>query len=190
MPKIHFFTQQDNVPLQADFNPPPKKKNTYRITNWPDYNKALIQRGAITLWLDEQTLDNWYHSGPQLPGGAIRYSDTCIQCALSIKAVLRLAFRQTQGLIHSLLEVIQLDLQPPSYTQLCRRQAKSTMVFDSPEDHSADDQPLHLVIDSTGLKVYGEGEWRVRQYGVTKRRTWRKLHLAWMRPPTWSTPLS
>ena len=189
MPKIHFFTQQDNTPPDADADPaPPPKKKVYHLTNWPQYNNALIQRGAITLWLDEQTLAEWYYNGPQLPGGSYRYSDTCIRCALSIKAVLGLAFRQTQGLIKSLLEVMKLDLRPPSYTQLCRRQAKLTTVFEPPLSPPDGNQPgrgwcgiptaLHLVVDSTGLKVFGEGEWKVRKYGAEKRRTWRKLHLA------------
>lgn len=169
MPKIRFFDPTEEHPPQ---------KVTYRLTNWPQYNRALINRGALTLWLDEKTLAAWYYGGPQLAGGAYRYSDACIQCCLSIKAVLGLAFRQTQGLIHSLLETMKLSLQPPSYTQLCRRQAKLTMAFEPPHPPPPDNEPLHLVIDSTGLKVYGEGEWRVRQYGITKRRTWRKLHLA------------
>lgn len=177
MPKIHFFTPEDNIHPEAAPNPPPKKK-TYRLTNWPHYNKALIQRGAITLWLNEQTLAEWYYEGPQLPGGIYRYSDTCIRCALSIRAVLGLAFRQTQGLINSLLEVMKLDLQPPSYTQLCRRQAKLRMVFEASQSPPASGRSLHLVVDSTGLKVFGEGEWKVRKHGPEKRRTWRKLHLA------------
>lgn len=177
MPKIRFFTPQDNVLPKAELDTPPKKK-AYRLTNWPDYNKALIQRGVITLWLQEQTLAEWYYNGPQRPGGGFRYSDACIECSLSIKAVLGLAFRQTQGLIQSLLDVMKLDLHPPSYTQLCRRQASLMTAFEPPQAPPASSQPLHLVLDSTGLKVFGEGEWKVRQHGSQQRRTWRKLHLA------------
>lgn len=177
MPKIHFFSPQDNTSPKTA-SPPPNPKKTYRLTNWPDYNKALIQRGAITLWLTEQTLAEWYYQGPRLPGGIYRYSDTCIQCILSIKAVLGLAFRQTQGLICSLFQVMRLQLQPPSYTQLCRRQAKLMSAFEPPKCPLDCNRSLHLVVDSTGLKVFGEGEWKVRKHGVGKRRTWRKLHLA------------
>ena len=153
MPKIHFFTQADNQPPKAQKEPPtPKEK--YRLTNWPEYNKALIDRGLITLWLDEITLYQWYYKGPRTPGGLVRYSDQCIQAALALKAVFRLAFRQTQGLIQSLLEVMKLALQVPSYTQLCRRQARIN-AFTPPMPPS---KPLYIVLDSTGLKVYGEGE--------------------------------
>ena len=84
MSKIHFFTPADNVP---------PKKSAYRLSNWPEYNKALVQRGAITLWLDEQTLAQWYHQGLHSPGGVLRYSDRCIEAALALKVVLGLAFR-------------------------------------------------------------------------------------------------
>lgn len=180
MPKLHFFTQADNqVPKK------PKKakksqsaKETYRLSNWPEYNKALITRGFVTLWLSEDTLANWYYQGSRAAGGQFRYSDGCIQAALALKAIFRLAFRQTQGLIQSMLAIMKMNLQVPSYTQLCRRQAK-VVAFSAPvpcEDSTV--EALHIVIDSTGLKVYGEGEWKVKKHGTHKRRTWRKLHLA------------
>lgn len=173
MSKLHFFTQADNQPLKGQKEPPtPKAK--YRLTNWPAYNKALIQRGFITLWLDQATLAQWYYQGPRTAGGLFRYSEQCIQAALALKAVFRLAFRQTQGLIESLLDVIEMDLQVPSYTQLCRRQVRIN-AFSLPISPS---EPIYIVLHSTGLKVYGEGEWKVRKHGAGKRRTWRKLHLA------------
>lgn len=176
MPKIHFFTKADNQPPKAERKPPvPKEK--YRITNWPEYNKSLINRGFITLWLDEDTLEHWYYKGPRTRGGLVRYSDQCIQAALAIKAVFRLAFRQTQGLIQSLLAIMKMNIQVPSYSQLCRRQAnlKAFQAPTTPTD--SEPKPIHLVVDSTGLKVYGEGEWKVRKHGADKRRIWRKLHL-------------
>jgi hypothetical protein len=160
MPKIHFFTQADNQAPNLEKEPkkPQSSKEKYRLTNWPDYNKALINRGFVTLWLDEDTLANWYYQGPRALGGLFRYSDQCIQAALSLKAVFRLAFRQTQGLIQSLLEAMKMPLQVPSYTQLCRRQAGLTgFCAPIPPTHEAV-QPIHIVIDSTGLKVYGEGD--------------------------------
>jgi len=96
MPKLHFFTQADNqVPKKA--KKPQTAKETYRLTNWPEYNKALIDRGFVTIWLTEDTPANWYHQGPRAPGGLFLYSDRCIQAALALKAVFRLAFRQTNS---------------------------------------------------------------------------------------------
>ena len=173
MPKLNFFTQADNQPQKAHKEPPtPKIK--YHLTNWPEYNKALIQRGFITIWLEQSTLDQWYYQGPRTAGGLFRYSEQCIQAALALKAVFGLAFRQTQGLIQSLLDVMKMELQVPSYTQLCRRQARSN-AFTPPTPTS---EPIYIVLDSTGLKVYGEGKWKVKKHGADKRRTRRKLHLA------------
>lgn len=179
MPKIHFFTTQDNQPSKASQQPkePTAPKQHYRLTNWPDYNKALIERGSITLWLDEHTLTHWYYQSPSKPGGLFRYSNQCIQAALALKAVFRLAFRQTQGLIQSVLDAMKVKLAVPSYSQLCRRQA-SLRAFSAPVPAGIDPvEPIHIVVDSTGLKVYGEGEWKVKKHGADKRRTWRKLHL-------------
>ena len=177
MPKLHFFTQADNQPPKAHKEPPtPKQK--YRLTNWPEYNKSLINRGFITLWLDQNTLDQWYYQGSRTAGGLLRYSEQCIQAALALKAVFRLAFRQTQGLIESLLAVMKMNLQAPSYTQLCRRQARSSVFTSSTLLGEMPSEPIYIVLDSTGLKVYGEGEWKVKKHGADKRRTWRKLHLA------------
>lgn len=176
MPKIHFFTQADNLPPKAQ-KEPSSSKEKYRLTNWPQYNKALINRGFITLWLDENTLAQWYYQGPHTRGGVFRYSDPCIAAALAIKAVFRLAFRQTQGLIQSLLAIMKMDIQVPSYSQLCRRQARLNAFCAPPKPVETPPEPIHLVVDSTGLKVYGEGEWKVKKHGAGKRRTWRKLHL-------------
>ena len=177
MPKLHFFIQADNQPPKAQ-KKLPKPKEKYRITNWSEYNKTLINRGFVTLWLDQNTLDNWYYQGPRTAGGLFRYSDQCIQAALALKAVFRIAFRQTQGLIQSVLALMKMELQVPSYTQLCRRQARLN-AFDPPTPLSdSPAEPIYIVLDSTGLKVYGEGEWKVKKHGADKRRTWRKLHLA------------
>lgn len=177
MPKLHFFTQADNQPPKAQ-KEPPSPKTKYRLTNWPEYNKALIQRGFITLWLDQTTLDQWYYQGLPTAGGLFRYSEQCIQAALALKAVFRLAFRQTQGLIQSLLDGIKMKLQVPSYTQLCRRQARINPFAPPMPPSESPGEPIYIVLDSTGLKVYGEGEWKVKKHGADKRRTWRKLHLA------------
>ncbi|MFN8349442.1 MAG: transposase [Spirosomataceae bacterium] len=127
MPKLHFFTQVDNQIPQK-----PKKvkksqsaKEIYRLSNWPEYNKSLISRGFVTLWLSEDTLANWYYQVcPRDAGGHVSLFRQVHSGCFALKAVFRLAFRQTQGLIQSVLATVKLNLQVPSYTQLCRRQAK------------------------------------------------------------------
>jgi hypothetical protein len=183
-PKIRFFDPKDEKKparnaQKAQSRPKEQPKAHYRLTNWPAYNQALIDRGSLQLWIDEDTIQNWYYQGPQKPGGAYRYSEVCIECALRIKYVLSLAFRQTQGFMASLFDAIKLDLQTPSYSQLCRRQAQLTPQLTPAPSPSTSQEPTYVVVDSTGLKVYGEGEWKVRQHGTTQRRTWRKVHVVY-----------
>jgi Transposase DDE domain len=150
-------------------------KQTYRIRNWAEYNAALIQRGSFTLWLDEAMIERWYNAEKSGRRGASNiYSDLAIQCALTLKAVYRLPLRATQGFLASLLHLMQVPLTPPHSSTCCRRQA--TLDVRIPRTPST--EARHLVVDSTGLKVFGEGEWKVRQHGYSKRRTWRKLHVA------------
>lgn len=153
----------------------PKTNNpTYRIRNWPEYNAALIQRGSFTLWLDEAMLKQWYNAEKSGRRGASNlYSDLAIQCALTLKAVYRLPLRATQGFLGSLLDLMQVPLRVPHYSTCCRRQARLEVRI----ARTMSAGPRHVVVDSTGLKVFGEGEWKVRQHGYSKRRTWRKLHV-------------
>jgi Transposase DDE domain len=148
-------------------------KATYRIRNWKQYNDALVSRGSLTLWVDRDTLQAWKYQGPSQRGAQFEYSDTAIECLLTLKAVYHLTLRATEGFARSLFGLMGLDLPVPDYSTLCRRSA--TVRLTLPRKASG---PLHLVIDSTGLKVYGEGEWKVRQHGYSRRRTWLKLHLA------------
>lgn len=185
-PKIRFFKPEECVKaskIRYKTSPPKLAKTSYRVINWPAYYQGLIQRGSLHLWLDEQTLQTWYHTAPQKPGGAYLYSEACIECILPVKYVLKLAFRQTQGLLISLMKAMKLPLQIPSYSQLCRRQAKLAQRLLTKQDQTtqwprSDGQATYVLVDSTGLKVYGEGEWKMRQHGTSKRRIWRKLHLA------------
>lgn len=150
------------------------KKPQYRIRNWSQYNRSLVQRGSITFWFDEESLKNWFEtqsSGKR--GRPPKYSDLAIQCLLLIKSVFHLDFRKLQGFAQSLVELLDLAVEIPSYTQICRRQKALGVGL----SHCATGEALHVVVDSTGLKIYGEGEWKVRQHGYSKRRTWRKLHL-------------
>jgi hypothetical protein len=154
---------------------PSKPKSKYRIRNWPEYNQSLINRGSITFWFDEESIDKWYSTErTKKPGRPTTYSDHAIRCGLMIKAVFRIALRALQGLVGSIIKILGLDLACPHYTRFSRR-AKGLQIplrrFMKPGEK------LHVVFDSTGVKVYGEGEWKVRKHGYSKRRTWRKVHV-------------
>lgn len=153
----------------------PTSKEKYRVKNWSSYNQSLINRGKITVYFTEDVIDAWYDDGPAQRGAQFEYSDMCIESLLMLKVVFKLTYRQTQGFATSLLSLINFSsLSIPSYTQLCRR--SKSLEIDAlalPKGGG----PITLAFDSTGLKVYGEGEWKVRKHGWSKRRTWRKLHL-------------
>ncbi|HFA52013.1 MAG TPA: IS5 family transposase [Bacteroidetes bacterium] len=149
-------------------------KNKYQVLNWSDYNKALVKRGDITIYFSDEAIENWYSDLPNQRGAQPVYSDLCIESLLMFKVVFKLAYRQTQGFAQSLLKLMGVDdLEVPSYSQICRR-AKDLNVIPYQIPKSG---PIVITIDSTGLKIYGEGEWKVRKHGYSKRRTWRKLHL-------------
>lgn len=151
-----------------------KKKQQYRIRNWSEYNKALCNRGSITFWFDEEAIQSWLnHKKTGKRGKPRTYGDPCIQVMLVLKAVYHLPQRSTYGLVCSLLELMDLDLPVPHPTILSRRAANLCIAL--PRQNKS--EPLHVLVDATGLKVYGEGEWKVRTHGYQKRRTWRKLHL-------------
>ena len=151
-------------------SPAPKPKPRYRVTNWREYNRALVARGAITLWIDEAVVAGWGAAG----GKGWRYSDTAILCALSLRAVFGLTLRQTQGFLHDLTRLLGLEITVPHYSTFSRRAATLTV----PRPARSSGGPVHLAVDATGLKVYGAGEGNVRAPGTDKRRVWRKLHLA------------
>lgn len=149
-------------------------KKAYRVRNWKDYNSALINRGSITLWIDEESINGWYadNDSPKKRGRPKKYSDIAIRTMLLLKQVYRLALRSCHGFVKSLMELLKLDLEIPSYTQVCRRQKSIEL-----PRMAGNKESIHIVIDASGLKVFGEGEWKVRQHGWEKRRTWRKLHI-------------
>jgi transposase len=151
-----------------------KQKQLYRIRNWRDYNKALVGRGSLTLWIDTHSTDTWLdHDTPARRGRRRRYTDAAILCALQLREVYHLPLRATQGLLSSILHLLHVELPSAHYSTLSRR-ARSLSLSLAP----APKKIKHLVIDSSGLKVYGEGEWQMRTHGKQKRRTWRKLHLS------------
>jgi len=149
-----------------------KQKTPYRIRNWPAYNAALIGRGSLTLWVDDEAIRSWRYTGPTQRGAQYHYADTAIRCVLTLRVVYHPALRAADGLARSVFELLEVALPVPNYSTLSRRAAALTVALGALPRAT----PLHLVIDSSGFKVYGEGEWKVRQHGWSKRRTWRKLH--------------
>ena len=150
------------------------KKTHYRIRNWPQYNAALIERGSLTLWVDEEALSAWRYTGPRQRGAQYVDTEAAIKCVLTLRAVYHVALRATQGLTRSVFALLEVRLPVPSYSPLSRRATEVRGAVGALPRSG----PLPLVSDSSGFKVYGEGEWKVRQDGWSKRRTWRKLHLA------------
>jgi IS5 family transposase len=153
-----------------------KKKRNYRIRNWSEYNASLVKRGSLTLWVDESVEASWVNEELSGRRGASKtYSDTAIEMTLLLKVVYNLPLRATQGMLASILKLMQLEHLPvPDYSTLCRRQQTLEVAV----NRRAAGEAIHVVVDSTGCKVFGEGEWKVRQHGYSKRRTWRKLHVA------------
>jgi Transposase DDE domain len=147
-------------------------KQRHRVTNWAAYEAALRQRGSLTVWFTDEAIAAWRAAPRTTRGGQPWYSPLAILTALTLRAVFRLALRQTEGLIGSLLRLLGLELRVPDHSTLSRR-AEGLSV---PRPHPGTG-PLHLLVDSTGLKLGGPGEWLVEKHGARRRRAWRKLHL-------------
>src|SRR3954469_24193940 len=156
----------------------PRQK--HKVTNWPAYDASLRQRGSLTVWFTEEAITAWRAEPRTTRGGQPWYSELAILTALTLRAVFRLAYRQTEGLIGSLMGLLGLDLPVPDHTTLSRRAA--TLEVPRPRSSSRPNahtrtEPVHLLVDSTGLKVCGPGEWLIEKHGTKTRRSWRKLHL-------------
>lgn len=151
------------------------KKNTrYRTRNWKDYNRALKQRGSLTIWINTDAIEKW--TSDELtgePGASPKYTDLAIETMAMAQAVYGLPGRQTQGFLQSVFELMNLKLSVPDHSTLSRRRRRMAITWPVKDLTKS----RHLVVDSTGVKVYGEGEWKVRQHGFSKYRTWRKLHI-------------
>jgi len=150
------------------------KKNTkYCIRSWSNYNRSLKQRGSLTFWISPEAIANWMTSElTGEPGASPTYAELAIETMATVQALFSLAGRQTQGFLQSVFALMNLELPVPDHSTLSRR--RQHLTIDLPVKEGATSR--HLVVDSTGIKVYGEGEWKVRQHGIRKRRTWRKLH--------------
>ncbi len=146
-----------------------------KTTNWKQYNKALINRGSLTFWMDEEAIHQWKQSKQDKRGRPRQFSDLAITTALMVKRVFSMPLRLLQGFIDSVFSLANVPIVYPHYSCISRR-AKQIEVLFKPKTSGA---IQHLAIDATCLKVYGEGEWKVKKHGTDgKRRVWRKLHLA------------
>src|SRR4051795_2906917 len=171
MPTVPFKLNQDrrhHIPRQQ-----------HKVTNWPAYDASLRQRGSLTVWFTDEAIAAWEAEPRTTRGGQPWYSELAILTALTLRAVFRLAYRQTEGLIGSLIRLLGLTLPVPDHTTLSRRAA--TVDVPQPRRPSpeagGEAEPLHLLVDSTGLKLCGPGEWLIEKHGTKTRRSWRKLHL-------------
>jgi hypothetical protein len=157
-----------------------------KVVNWREYDESLRRRGSLTVWFSDEVIEAWKASPRTGRGGRPEYSDLAILTGLTLKAVFRLAYRQTEGLIGSVIGLLGLDLAVPDHSTLCRRAETLEVPRPKPRGAGADDaaggadggaEPLHLLVDSTGLKLIGAGEWLVEKHGTKRRRSWRKMHL-------------
>src|SRR3712207_7119050 len=145
----------------------------YQVRNWRDYEAGLKRRGDLTLWLDEAVLAGLQAPPRTTPAGQARYSDVAIELVLILRSVLHLALRQAEGFAASVLRLLGQELRVPDHTTLCRRGRG----FAGRQPKAVPHGPMHLGIDSTGLKLFGQGERDGEKHGRA-RRAWRKLHLA------------
>jgi hypothetical protein len=148
----------------------PKQKR--RVTNSAAYDATLRQRGSLTIWFTDEAIEGWRAQPRTTAGGQPWYSPLAILTALTLRAVFRLALRQTEGLIGSIVHLLGLDLAVPDHTTLSRRAA--TLEVPQPRRGG---ESLHLLVDSTGLKLCGAGEWLIEKHGTKTRRSWRTLHI-------------
>ena len=149
-----------------------RPKTLYRVKNWSEYDKALVQRGSITFWMSDDFEKTWLYSGKKQRGSQFDYTDQAILMMLTVKEVFHLTNRGVEGFVRSLFRMMKINLPVPDHSTLSKR--GKDLKVKLPKKTS---QSLNIVMDSTGLKIYGEGEWKVRMHGVSKRRTWRKLHV-------------
>jgi hypothetical protein len=144
-----------------------------RVTNWAEYDAALRQRGSLTVWFSEEAIAGWKASPRTTRGGQPLFSNMAIQTGLILRTVFGLALRQTEGLIGSIIHLLGIELAVPDHSTLGRRAQTVTL----PKWTRRHAGPLQLIVDSTGLKLNGPGEWRIEKHGTTKRRSWHKLHI-------------
>ena len=182
MPTLPFKLNQDrrrHIPEQ-------KRK----VTNWREYDESLRRRGSLTVWFSDEAVEAWEAERRTSRGGQPEYSDLAILTALTLRAVFRLALRQTEGLIGSILRLLGLELAVPDHTTLSRRAETLEVPRPKPRGDGAgrDTGPMHLLVDSTGLKLYGAGEWLVEKHGTARAGRGGSSISAWTPTPAGSWP--
>ncbi len=151
----------------------PKYKTKYRVKNWASYDRALVERGDITIWLTPEAIADWEPARSGKRGGQWKYSEVAIETALTLRLVFSLPLRQAEGFLNSLFGMMGIDLSAPDHTTLSRRgQRLKVQLHRIPAN-----EPVHLMVDSTGLSIVGEGEWAAAKHGGKGKRGWKKLHL-------------
>lgn len=146
----------------------------YKVRNWSQYNESLKKRGSLSLWISEDALEKWRPSkDPHFIGAPLQYSDDAILCMMALKVVYQLPYRQLVGFISSIFALMKIALKIPHFTTIATRAKSLGKHF----KRLSKDSPTDLVLDSSGFKIYGEGEWKVRQHGKQKRRRWKKFHI-------------
>jgi len=148
----------------------------YRVSNWPEYDRALQQRGSLTVWVTPEALAAWHPPKTGRRGRSPQYAEIAIETGHLLRLAFGRPWRQTEGLLRSLATLLGVSIGIPDHTTFSRRSPGLALASALAEAQRSG--PVHVVIDSTGLKVYGAGEWLAEKYGERGRRTWRKLHLA------------
>ncbi|MFT7075895.1 MAG: hypothetical protein ACJA0P_001909, partial [Planctomycetota bacterium] len=148
----------------------PKHKTKYRVTNWAEYDQALVERGDVTLWIPPAAIQAWTARPSGRRGTPQKYTDLAIETALTLRLVFRLPLRQAEGFLRSLFDLMGLSLEAPDHTTVSRRSKGLDVKLVAIQST----KPIHLIIDSTGLSIVGEGEWAAAKHG---ERGWRKLHI-------------
>lgn len=149
-------------------------KPKYKVTNWPEYNDALRQRGDITIWFTEEAIAEWHPVKTGARGRPLEYSNHAIETAVLIRQVFHLALRKTEGFMNSIARIMGAAIAIPDFSSISKRSIELPRHVLS----KALESGSLVIVDSTGLKVYGKDEWHQEKHGVPARRTWRKLHLA------------
>ncbi len=151
----------------------PKYKTKYRVNNWSEYDRALVQRGEITQWISEDAIEDWKPAASGGRGGQRKFSNHAIETALMLRLVFKLPLRQAEGFLRSILSLMDIELETPDHTTLSRRGQHLNVR----PDRVASTKRIHLMVDSTGLSIVGEGEWAAVKHGDNGKRAWKKLHL-------------
>ena len=151
----------------------PTYKTKYRVKNWASYDRALVRRGDITIWLSPAAIAAWEPDRAGTRGAQRKYSDLAIESALTLRLLFHLPLRQAEGVLTALFVLMGLDLRVPDHTTLSRRGRHLDLSLRRVPKRAG----LHLIIDSSGLSIVGEGEWATAKHGRRGRRGWKKLHL-------------